>query len=772
MTNIQLRSEGFIARLSQNSLNQNEELSFFQRSIDQSIEGFSHQLTEVQSLLPLLAGGISYRLFRSGALSLMGTHLPARLVAPVIGLASEVTVVEGIGRGIRGEPFISRCHENSSSLEPTLVRSWFHSFFSFGLFKISGQAMAGQNLLIQHLMQDSAMVAGNYATAALGLHAAPMGSWIEQALHAEMSNVQLGLSMSLARLLTPVFSIYESSLDRVFHRSSLASQEAFPVLNETTFSSPSSSFKETLRHIALAPMWMMMGTGGIGGGGRPPRSTSSSNGPSSSDIVTPPMQIHVPSPEVPGPRRWSPHFATLQYMLDPVRFALTLPRGEEGVTGVCKGSGGMVVVYGERLAQELLTENDTWIRPRGGLVTPPLSHPHVGNLLDVLLFSNGEAWRTRRRILTPPTHRSDVLSTMAPAFQKTVEEIGGRWQPGTSIDIRGEGMRIALRNMLRGLLGVEPEMGEPISNLMHHFTSGVTNPLVGFFQGLGRGRVIPKTPYASWIQSGERLRAALNPLIEYKRQHPANDALGALVASTDAETGLVLSNDAVIGELTSFYGAGYESTARTLTWTLWLLAHHPQIAERAAQEVADVLQGRAPTWEHIKALSYLEDVISESQRLITVVPSTIPRTPIREGRLGGVLLAPGSNLTLSTFLHHHNPKVFPQPGSFRPERWAVLRDSGTKLTYHFLPFGAGPRRCIGGVFAAFQLKSTLALLLQRYSFIPHETPVDYNIAAFVTSPKNPLPLRVEAPGSWRETPAPRGTITRFLRNPDEITVLE
>ena len=278
-----------LSQLSSTSLVDTQNATSFQRSLDEAMSGFSSQLTDLRSIAPMMAGSLTYGLFRSGSLALMGSSLPTRMFSSVIGLAGEVTVFEGVGRSFRGEVPIHRDPTRSDALvEPSFMKAWFHSFVNFGLLKLGGHAGANQNIFIQHLMQDSAMVAGNYATAALRLSSHPQGSLFEQALHAEMTNIQLGFSMSVAHRLTPGLSGYERMLPQI-HRGhtsdSVGAQLIAPVHSESTpVESTSESTRErgsrfenirnALRDALLSPMWMMMGAGGLGGGRGPKRSLS------------------------------------------------------------------------------------------------------------------------------------------------------------------------------------------------------------------------------------------------------------------------------------------------------------------------------------------------------------------------------------------------------------------------------------------------------------------------------------------------------------------
>ncbi|MFO1518355.1 MAG: cytochrome P450 [bacterium] len=754
-------------------------LSTAQAHVDCYVSSFVEQASDFTSVAAMTLGGLACRLGRLGTLSLV-EGLPARslvrLISHGVGLASEVTAFETSQRGLR------HLTGDASHLQQGFWDGWRSSFVNFGILKLGGAAAQGQNLFVRHFIQDGAMVAGNQFTARLGWTPAPRGDWAEQFLHAEVLNLQTGAALSFAHACSPGLYGLERGLDLslqaldssglFFSHAFSRVQPAFAVAEISRgFFAPEGRGIEP--RIEGPTVVMMTGAGDGNGGGRnrglngrssPSReTTSSASGSSAPPAPSPKLQLHVASPEVPGPARRIPTLATLQFVKDPVSFGLEhRPVSGSGVVGVAKGSGGMVVVYGAELAREVLTDMATWLKPSNALVRPP-EDPRLAAIFTSILRRNGAEWQRARRVLVPPMTQRAVMERMPAIFEETVAEKTGNWRSGETVDLSSVTNAITLRNLMRSLMGLEdPVRGERLASLMDSIAAGGTSPAVALVQRLSFGRVLPGTNVARWVKNAERLRSDLDALIDYKREHPSPDALGALVATVDADTGRTLTNDELVGELAAFYAAGYHTTAHTLTWTLWALAHHPQIGERASQEVRDVLQGRAPTYADIPRLNFLNDVVREAQRLFSIVPATLPRTTVREARLGGVRLAPGSNVTVSIVGQHHNPAIFPDPGRFDPGRWAELDAANRNLAYDFLPFGAGPRRCLGGVFADLQIRATLALLLQRHAFVPMNRPVNYRVQTFAMGPDGALPMALVPPGEWRENRPPTGTITRLL----------
>lgn len=183
-----------LSRFSQSALDAASPLSVSQAQVDSLVTGFIHESTQLRSIAAIMAGGLAYRLGCLGTAS-----LPA--LSRAVGLASEATAFEGVNEIL-----------SPASQVPFLDR-WRTSFLQFGLLKIAGAATLGQNGLAQHLVQDVAMVAGHQWTAQLGLTRTPEGSLAQQLLHAEVTNLQMGLGMALAHAWIPSVSFLERSMD-------------------------------------------------------------------------------------------------------------------------------------------------------------------------------------------------------------------------------------------------------------------------------------------------------------------------------------------------------------------------------------------------------------------------------------------------------------------------------------------------------------------------------------------------------------------------------
>jgi cytochrome P450 len=165
-------------------------------------------------------------------------------------------------------------------------------------------------------------------------------------------------------------------------------------------------------------------------------------------------------------------------------------------------------------------------------------------------------------------------------------------------------------------------------------------------------------------------------------------------------------------EALTIFLAGHETTANALSWTLALLALHPEAEARLQEELDDALSGEPPEWEDLPALPYTRMVLAESMRLYP--PAwTIGRQPLEDFEVGGYHIRAGSIVMLSPWVVHRDRRFFPDPERFLPERW-MTEEEEARHRFAYFPFGAGPRKCIGEGFAWMEGMLVLTTLLQRW----------------------------------------------------------
>jgi cytochrome P450 len=255
-----------------------------------------------------------------------------------------------------------------------------------------------------------------------------------------------------------------------------------------------------------------------------------------------------------------------------------------------------------------------------------------------------------------------------------------------------------------------------------------------------------------WVPTPRNLRekrslaeldATIQSLIRTRRASPEgrDDLLSVLLAATDAESSAGMSDRQLRDEMTTLFLAGHETTATGLTWTWYLLSRHPEVAERLTGELDRVLAGRAPLANDLPNLPYTEMVVREAMRLYPPAPG-FAREPIEAVTIGGYDVPKGSLIVVNTYVLHRDARFFADPERFDPERFAPGFEERIQR-YAYLPFGGGPRICIGNSFAMMEARLILATMAQYYrlSLDPDE-PVR-PVQLVTLRPNRPVRMRVE-----------------------------
>ncbi|NUO47924.1 MAG: cytochrome P450, partial [Polyangiaceae bacterium] len=192
-----------------------------------------------------------------------------------------------------------------------------------------------------------------------------------------------------------------------------------------------------------------------------------------------------------------------------------------------------------------------------------------------------------------------------------------------------------------------------------------------------------------------------------------NDLLGMLMSVRDETTGEQMTDRQLLDELLTLTLAGHETTANALAFTFHILASHPEVVEELRTEVRDVLGERAPQLEDLSRMAFTKAVIEESLRLYP--PAWMfERIALEEDEVLGFRIPKGTFIGISPWAMHRKPEYFPDPEKFNPRRFLEPDTSRPKLAY--LPFGGGPRTCIGNAFALTEMQILLPMIVRRASF--------------------------------------------------------
>jgi cytochrome P450 len=359
-----------------------------------------------------------------------------------------------------------------------------------------------------------------------------------------------------------------------------------------------------------------------------------------------------------------------------------------------------------------------------------------------LVTSGGELWARQRRLIQPAFHRARIAgfgSTMARCTAEMLDGWSDRLDANASIDVARAMMELTWRILGETLLSLDvrdevDEVGQALELLLQHAADHNAKLL----------------PFPHWVPTPQNRRAAralarldgvVQRAIAAGRRQAASgevraDLLAMLIDATDDKG--AMSDAQLRDELLTLMAAGHETTSNALTWALWRMAKHPEVAAAVRKEVADVTQGAAPSFEDLPRMPLVERAVQETLRLHPPV-WTLMRQAVEDDVIDGYSVRAGTVVAVCTWGTHRHPAYWPDPEAFDPARFVEghARPKGA-----YFPFSAGPRKCIGDTFAFLETKLLLATMLQRAHFeLLPETRAEA-IPSITLRPK-PLVLRVQ-----------------------------
>jgi cytochrome P450 len=341
---------------------------------------------------------------------------------------------------------------------------------------------------------------------------------------------------------------------------------------------------------------------------------------------------------------------------------------------------------------------------------------------ESLLTSEGEHHRRQRRLIQPLFHHERIAG-FAPTIRQLGERAGDRWVDREVIDVREEMARLTLQIVARTLFGSgidEARTGRiarALTDVLDQFDR-VFSPLLPITERL---------PFPS-TRRFRRARAVFDEiiygLIAERRATDAegDDLLSRLIYAQDAGSGM--TDQQVRDEAITIFLAGHETTSNALTWTWLLLSENPDLEERFHERLDDD--------------AFVRAVLHEAMRLYPPAWA-IGRRALSEHVADGIRIPAGAVVIVSPWLLHHDPRWWADPGSFRPERW--LDEEPAARRHAFLPFGGGPRMCIGEGFAELEATVLLTTIGRRWGF-EHDAAHRVELQPVVTlRPRGGMPMR-------------------------------
>lgn len=405
----------------------------------------------------------------------------------------------------------------------------------------------------------------------------------------------------------------------------------------------------------------------------------------------------------PGPRGLAVIQAVRHLRRDPLNAMLSLAREYGDLAHVGGGPLHIYLVNHPDLVRDLLVSHAARLRkPRS------TTRPVIDFLGSGLLVSEGALWRAERHTMQPAFHHQ-VIAAYGQEMVACIDETLDGWRAGDIHDIDEEMLRITLAMVTRTLFRAN------VQDAAAMVVQAVkVLQKVSYHQGqLG-------LPMPRWVLLPDNRRKwhyidELDGLVARIIQagRATGDEPGNLIAMLAARIGQpesVMTERLLRDEVMTVLLAGHESTANGLTWMWYLLTQHPQVQEKIHAEAEAVLQGRPPGVADFKRLTYAEQVIKEALRLYPPAWA-LPREPLEDITLGGFAIRKGSLVIAAPYVIHRDPRFYPQPEAFIPERFDG--DQGGS-PFAYIPFGAGPRFCVGTAFALMAMRMVLVRVQQRF----------------------------------------------------------
>ena len=356
----------------------------------------------------------------------------------------------------------------------------------------------------------------------------------------------------------------------------------------------------------------------------------------------------------------------------------------------------------------LVTHNRNFTKSRGLERTKRL----LGN---GLLTSEGAMHLRQRRLMQPAFHRERIVG-----YGQTMVTYADRarrdWRDGETLDVAQEMTRLTLSIAGKTLFDVDvekqaAEVGRAMNDVMESFWTTML-PFVNLLERMP----IPKLRRAKAARG--RLDTIIYGMIAERRASGRDhgDLLSMLLNAQDEEAGEDagggMTDKQVRDEAMTILLAGHETTANALTWTWYLISQSPDVEAKLHEEIDRVLQGRLPGVADLPALAFTEKIVAEAMRLYP--PAWIVgRRAIAAFPIGEYVAPPRTIMIMSPYILHHDPRYFPDPDRFHPDRWTP-DFKATLPQFAYFPFGGGPRRCIGESFAWMELVLVVATIAQHW----------------------------------------------------------
>ena len=359
-----------------------------------------------------------------------------------------------------------------------------------------------------------------------------------------------------------------------------------------------------------------------------------------------------------------------------------------------------------------------------------------------LVTSEGDLWQRQRRLMQPVFQRSNI-TTLLPQMVTAGNNVLNLWRQlgeGAQVNLSNEMTRLTLEVITQTMFSTSvldkiEQIAPSLETLLRYAAKTITSPLI-------LPLYVPTPANQKFKQALRIIDDIIYGMIDQRRTTPSaqNDLLDMLLKARDGSSGEKMTDRQIRDEVITIFSAGHETTANLLSWTLYLLARHPDVLAKLREELDGLLKGKIPSAEDLQQLAYTRAVLNESMRLRPPAAFLL-RKVNKDTEVDGYLLKAGKPAIFSIFNLHHHADFWRQPEQFDPERFLVPQNR----KYAFIPFGTGERICIGSHFALMESQLLLSMIVQRCDLqLLDSKEVEIEMAVTLR-PKGGIPVRIK----WR-----------------------
>jgi cytochrome P450 len=409
--------------------------------------------------------------------------------------------------------------------------------------------------------------------------------------------------------------------------------------------------------------------------------------------------------QIPGPQGRFLVGSAPEFNGDTLNFLLGVRSYGDMVKVSLAGIPLIIVQHPDLMREVLVTQAPKF---KKNAFTINILKPYVG---DGLFSSDGELWKHQRRLIQPLFH-TKYIGNYAETMVQYADDLARKWAEGGTRQVDRDMNQLTMRIIAKTLFDADVEheageVGDSITEGLHLIEQKLQSLL----------------PLPVWIPTHnnrrtrvvvDRQHALVQGFIEVRRRDPQDriDLLSLLLNARD-EADQPMSDRQIQDEALTLFNAGHETTSVAMMWTWYLLSQHPEVEAKLHAELDRVLGGKLPTLADLPQLPYTEMILKEALRLFPPAYGT-SRDALEPVTIGGYTLQKGQTIFMNFYGVQRDARFFPDPNRFDPERFSPEREKDIPK-YAYLPFGGGPRVCIGNAFAMMEAQLLLATLAQRFS---------------------------------------------------------